>query len=77
MRRTLGGQLNSNPEEWYAFDISGRQETGCTGISATPPHTSGTADEPVVTGFWDDVPQGVRIAMNYKLSLLGPALVKM
>ena len=46
-----GGPLNSNPEIWDASDISGRQETGCTGISARPPHTGGTADEPVVTGF--------------------------
>ena len=46
-----GGPLNSNPEIWDASDTSGRQETGCTGISARPPHTGGTADEPVVTGF--------------------------
>ena len=47
------GPLNSNPEVWDASDTSGRQETGCTGISARPPHTGGTADEPAVTGFWD------------------------
>ena len=40
------GPLNLNPEVWDASDTSGRQETGCTGISARPPHT-------VVTGFWD------------------------
>ena len=48
-----GGPLNSNPEIWDASDISGRQKTGCTGTSARPTHTGGTADEPVVTGFWD------------------------
>ena len=48
-----GGPLNSNPEEWDVSETSGRQETGCTGISARPPHTVGTADESVVTGFWD------------------------
>ena len=48
-----GGPLNSNPEVCDASDTSGRQETGCTGISARPPHTGGKADEPVVTGFWD------------------------
>ena len=41
-----GGPLNSNHEIWDASDTSGRQETGCTGISAGPPHTGGTADEP-------------------------------
>ena len=46
-----GGPLISNPAIWDASDTSGRQETGCTGISARPPHTGGTADEPVVTGF--------------------------
>ena len=48
-----GGPLNSDPEIWDASDISGRQETGYTGISARPPHTGCTADEPAVTGFWD------------------------
>ena len=48
-----GGPLNSNPEMWVASDTSDRQETECTGISARPPHTVGTADEPVVTGVWD------------------------
>ena len=37
----------------------------------------GTADEPVVTGFFGtDVPQVGRSAMNHKLSLRGLALVK-
>ena len=48
-----GGPPNSNPDEWDVYDTSGRQETGCTGISARPPHTGGTADEPVVAEFWD------------------------
>ena len=48
-----GGPLNSNPAIWDASDTSGRQETGCTGISAKPPHTVGTADQLVMTGFCD------------------------
>ena len=48
-----GGPLNSNPEILDASDTSCRQETGCTGISARPPYTGSTADDPVVTGFWD------------------------
>ena len=64
------GEVHSNQIPKYGMLPTSRvaKKTGCTGISARPPHTGGTADEPVVglvVGFGTDVPQGGRIAMNH------------